>query len=804
MDRRPSGTTANARKPARRESEGLWDWNLASNRIHFSPGWIALAGCHEHEVGSSPDEWFTRVHPDDSQQLQRDIEAARQAPTCDFDLRYRLRHKDGTYRWMSSRGLVVRDDSDEAIRLTGAQTDVTVETVTDTLTGLPNRLLLLDRLSQSIARTRRHSSFHFALVLIELGRPAGPSHTTRPSTDPLLNGAARRLETCLRLPEAGAGQRQNDLVARVEGDRFAVLLDGLTDLTHAKVVADGILALMLTPFAITGREIRLSPAIGIALSATGYSAAEDALRDAETAMHRARVLGGSHCEVFDSEVLKSAQSALQLESELELALQRNELELFYQPIVSIASHRIVGFEALVRWRHSVLGLISPLDFIPVAERTGLIVPLGQWILQEACAQLRTWQTNLPLSDDLWVSVNLSAVQLKEPDIGEQVEDALRRSDLQPRSLVLELTEGAAMEDPVAVTTLLMRLRATGVRVSIDDFGTGYSSLAYLRQFPIDALKIDQSFVRGIANDKDTAAIVAGIVAMAKELGLSVVAEGVENEAQMAVLRSLHCGSAQGYLFAEPLNVARAEEFLRAGPSIDVARRDRPVNTSSWPTSRLGLQHLYALTRPRVGGRELVMAGAVLAMLASTGAAKMFYGKARSAGQPDPAVVQLSTSADAPQAEEIDDTFVSNSPAAEPEQPRIPPATAPASQNDAAVNARPAPAAAVPAAAAPAVKAGVTSKSPASFDVVHLHKLGRCRGRLVVSGEGVEFVTDKQERSDAFTLKHGDFVQSADKDTLTIRSADKTYRFTLAAAPATDSGGHTPEEVIEAITRSRGK
>ena len=273
-------------------------------------------------------------------------------------------------------------------------------------------------------------------------------------------------------------------------------------------------------------------------------------------LHRAQVLGGSHCEVFDTAILKSEQAELQLEGDFEAALQRREFELFYQPIVSLASNEVLGFEALVRWRHPVLGMIPPVDFIPIAERTGFIVPLGNWILREACLRLSAWQTELPLSKNVSVSVNLSSVQWSDPALVDQIGEALRDSGLEPRRLVLELTEGVAMANPTAVTTLLMRLRAMGVRISIDDFGTGYSSLAYLRQFPIDTLKIDRSFVRGMVTNKDTAEIVAGVIGLSQQLGLHVVAEGIEHEDQCAQLRALNCDAGQGDLFAKPLDVEK--------------------------------------------------------------------------------------------------------------------------------------------------------------------------------------------------------------------------------------------------------
>jgi diguanylate cyclase (GGDEF)-like protein len=791
MDRHPSGARTGARKSARRDHEGLWDWNLVSNRIHFSPGWIALVGCQDHEVGSTPEEWLDRVHPDDSEQLLRDIEATRADGSSDFDLRYRLRHKDGTYRWMCSRGLVIRNDDGDATRLTGTQADITVETVTDRLTGLPNRLLLLDRLTQSIARARRHPTFQFALMLVELGRPSGQAQRSQPAADPLLSGAARRLETCLRMPDAMSDLRLNDLVARVDGDQFAVLLDGLSGLNHAKDVAERILAEMLAPFSVGSQEVQLAPSIGIALSATRYTTPDEAMRDAETALHRARMLGGSHCAVFDADALKAEESALHLEGELELALQRGEFELVYQPIVSLVSNAVVGFEALVRWRHSELGVISPLDFIPIAERTGMIVPLGQWILQEACLQLKVWQAGVPAARDVWMSVNLSGAQLGDGTLAEQVEQALRNADLEARSLVLELTEGVAMDNPVAVTTLLMRLRAMGVRISIDDFGTGYSSLAYLRQFPVDSLKIDQSFVRSIANDKDTAAIVTSIVAMAKELGLSVVAEGVEKEAQLAMLRSLHCESVQGYLFAEPLDAKSAEGFLRYGPAVPVASLGLPIGNGD--RGIFSLPRLWsAVGLPEIG-RHLLMAGAVVVVLATAGVGAIVYREYRI----DTGAVPSAEAAPVTRTDPFEIDY----------EALAPPGLA---KNDPPPPLAPAQPGIAPSAPTlwPGLPPAATRRSAGpvartTFEVEHLHRMGKCRGRLIVSVDGLEF-EEQKATGESFILPHGEFVHTVDKGTLTIRTAAKAYRFTTVVKPSREGDDAQLARMADTIIRSRAR
>jgi diguanylate cyclase (GGDEF)-like protein len=757
MDRDRSRARTGNGKGSRSDSEALWDWNLESGRIHFSPRWMAVAGCEDHEIGSAPGDWFQRVHPEDRGQLERDIEAARAGDAATFACQYRLRHKDGNYRWLSCRGTVVRDTSGRAVRLTGADTDVTVAMVTDAVTRLPNRLLLVDRIAQSLERARRYKAFRFALLMIDLGAPTSLGHLSA-RTDTLLTAVARRLETCLRIPETMPTLRNNDLVARLEGHHFAILLDGLKDIGHAKVAADRILTELLNPLTIGGREVRLTASIGIALSATGYTTADEVLGDAETALHRARVLGGSHCEVFDTAILESEQTELQLEGDLEGALQRGEFELFYQPIVSLASNEILGFESLVRWRHPVLGMIAPLDFLPIAERTGFIVPLGTWILHEACLQLADWRRNLPLSNDLWMSVNVANAQWSDPLLIDHIQQALRDSGIEPTRLVLEVTEGIAIANPTAVTTLLMQLRAIGVRVSVDDFGTGYSSLAYLRQFPIDTLKIDRSFVRGMVTNKDTAEIVAGMMNLSRQLGLAVVAEGVEHEDQCAHLRSLNCHAGQGTLFAAPLDVESATEVLKTGL---VPRPERQHGqTSVAALKAIDVGWLFAGGRRRATARVALLAGTAVTLLSLAGVVDSVEW---AFGGPSMPAETVQT----PPAPPKPPVAIRQSSTAVPEMPPPPPLR-------------------------PAAAARTTS-----LQVVHLHRLGSCRGRLELSRQGVAFVSEQDDEADAFTLGFTEFLHALSDDTLTLKSATKTYRFKAAdGAPA------RLRELADRISRAR--
>jgi len=780
VKKRASGT--------RLDSEALWEWNLASNRIHFSPRWIALVGGDEHDVANTPDEWLSRVHPEERPDVLRHIEAARAEQAEDVDFRHRLRHKDGRYRWTACRVSAVRDSSGAAVRLTGAHTDITVETVTDKLTALPNRVLLVDRLAHSIERAQKYPGFHYALLLLDLG-----GH----SSAPLLTAAARRLETSLRIANINPTLRSNDLVARVEADQFAVLLDGLKAVSHAKVVADRLLTEILAPFTINGREVFLSASVGVAVSATGYAQAEDVLRDADTALHRARVLGGSHCEVFDTAILQSHQAELQLEGDLKEALERREFRLLYQPIVSMTSNQIVGFEALVRWQHPVLGVISPVDFIPIAERTELIVPLGEWILREACTRVKAWQDTPSFPKDLWISVNLSGVQLKDPALVQRVGAALNDSGLQARSLVLELTESMAMENPTGVKSLLMQLRSTGVRISIDDFGTGYSSLAHLRQFPVDALKLDRSFVRGIESRHDSAAIVGTLTEMAVQLGLHVVAEGIENEKQLALLRSLRCHAAQGFLFAKPLDHIKATEILSIGLAPRTARtRTKPaLRLASMPQWGRGSARQLGWAAAAVAGLFAVVglfAGRLLssprAPLEPIAAADLQPPPTTIAPSPNqppattPAVVVVppapvaavnapkplpliaeSTTRERSRARAVADVPVQKSldPIA-----LTPPRPAPASETPVVETTRP-DAASVPTSAV---------ASFVSIRVMHYHRVGHCVGQLVASRDGMTFVPESKASRDGFEFKYNEFVHVLEDETLTIKSSTRTYRF----------------------------
>jgi diguanylate cyclase (GGDEF)-like protein len=423
----------------------------------------------------------------------------------------------------------------------------------DALTGLPNRSLFTDHLRVALRRAHQNEKYLFAVVFLDLDRFKNINDSLgHPCGDELLKLVARRLEMCIR---------QTDMVARFGGDEFAILLDAIQDASDVVRVAEKVQHVISAPFKLASHETITTASIGVALSASGYIEAEDIIRDADTAMYRAKDRGKARCEIFDTAMHTRAVTLLRLESDLRRALEKDELCVYYQPIVSLTSGELHGFEALVRWRHPERGIVSPSDFIPLAEETGLILPIGLRVLRDACLQLRKWQQSSLSNRDLIMSVNLSGKQLEQPDLIQRIEEVLDESQINPWHLKLEITETVVMENPELAAVTLAKLRSLGVRLSIDDFGTGYSSLSYLNRFPVDTLKIDRSFVTTMNAADENLQIVKTIVTLAGNLGMQVVAEGVETEEQLQQLRSLKCQYGQGYLFSTPLDVVDADLFI---------------------------------------------------------------------------------------------------------------------------------------------------------------------------------------------------------------------------------------------------
>lgn len=423
----------------------------------------------------------------------------------------------------------------------------------DSLTDLPNRGLFSDYLKLAIERSKRQYDYLFAVLFLDLDRFKYINDSLGHSCgDQLIVELARRLQSCLR---------QVDTVARFGGDEFAILLDGIKDPNDAIRVAEKIQQELMKPFELGGHEAFTSASIGIALSSAGYDQPDFILRDADTAMYRAKDAGKACYELFDLEMHSRAVIRMRLESDLRRALERKEFCVYYQPIMSVQTGRLSGFEALVRWQHPERGLVPPSQFIPITEETGLIVPLGSWILEEACKQMQEWHAQHPANRALTMNVNLSSKQLIQSGLVQEVKQILKKTGLPARNLKLEITESVVMENAELATNMLKQLSDLNVHLCIDDFGTGYSSLSYLHRFPVDTLKIDRSFVNRIEEKDENVEIVRTIATLARNLGMEVVAEGVESEDQLACLKALNCEYAQGYLFSRPLIREAATAFI---------------------------------------------------------------------------------------------------------------------------------------------------------------------------------------------------------------------------------------------------
>ena len=541
-------------------NDGLWDWDLRENRVFFSARWKAMLGFAAHELGDEPDAWFDRVHPDDREQLMGDLASHLEGRTQFLESEHRVRHVDGRYCWMLVRGAAVRDASGKAYRLAGSQTDITTrkeseekllhDALHDALTGLPNRSLFMDRLGQAMAFQQRRADHRFAVLFLDIDRFKNINESLgHMQGDQLLVAVGKRLSRCIR---------PGDTVARLGGDEFSVLVEDYADADEPLRIADRIHEALAAAHDLEGTEVFATASIGVAMGDGHYVRPEELLRDADIAMYRAKDLGRGRHAVFQPSMHAHARAQLQLETDLRRALERGELRLQYQPVVSLATGQISGCEALVKWAHPARGLIPPGDFIPAAEETGLIVPLGKWALQQACRDARAWNDR---GHKVSVSVNLSGKQLVQPELLEHVRHALDASALDARRLRLEVTESVVMENAGPAALLLTQLKALGVHILLDDFGTGYSSLSYLHNFRFDTLKIDRSFVSRLESGGKHAEIVRTIVSLARALSMDIVAEGVENVAQVTALQLLQCDYAQGYLFSRPLETSAFTALL---------------------------------------------------------------------------------------------------------------------------------------------------------------------------------------------------------------------------------------------------
>lgn len=554
-------------------------------RLYNSPSYQTVLGYSAEELNSSS---LAQIHPDDCQRVMEAAEKARITGRGER-LEYRICHKNGSWRILESTASAVRNVKGETTRLVIVNRDITErkraeETLAhnalhDHLTNLPNRALFIDRVQHALALANRHRDYKFAVLFIDvdefkvlndsLGHAAG---------DRILVEMAKRLTTSLRggdmisRPNAARtadAPEADNTVARLGGDEFTVLLDEIHDPSDAIRVAQRIQGRWTSPFIIDGQEVVTTASVGIALSTTSCAAADDLLRDAEIAMYRAKQAGKARCELFDPGMHAAAVKRLRLETDLRKALQLREFRVYYQPIISLQSGRMVGVEALTRWPRPS-GMVMPADFIPVADETGLILPMNRLLMEEALEQLRLWHAEFPFETPLYLSVNVSPKEFAQPELAADIALILQHARMDPSVLQLEITETVTMADGERASMVLSELKTLGVRISIDDFGTGYSSLSRLQGLPVDSLKIDRAFISQMGTNPGSREIVRIIVMLAHNLGLRVVAEGTETAEQVDQVTQLTCEMAQGYFFSRPVEPKAISELLRRERNLQTA------------------------------------------------------------------------------------------------------------------------------------------------------------------------------------------------------------------------------------------
>jgi diguanylate cyclase (GGDEF)-like protein/PAS domain S-box-containing protein len=547
----------------RAANDGIWDWDLSTDRVYYSPRWRALLGLDSWDEHSEPSLWFARVHPDDLRGLRLAIEAHLSRRTSLLQCKHRVRHEDGSWRWMLARGIAVDDDKGQPTRMAGSLSDITVsrwaehrlrhDALHDSLTGLPNRAMFLERLERAMIRSKSEPETSCVVLFLDMDRFKLVNDTfSHAIGDQLLIALADRISQEMRPP---------DTVARLAGDEFTILLQDVPpDEAEARAVD---VALRLhhaldEEFVIDGHHLYVNGSTGIALARDAASAA-DLMRNADIAMYEAKYRSSAPYAIFDSSMHRRIADRLEREHDLRLVVEKGMLEVHYQPLVHLETGAISGFEALARWPRELPG-VMPSEFIPVAEETGLIYQLGRHVLATAVADLAEWRRRGAVGPHFRVAVNVSNRQLDEPGFADEVLRAVALAGLPGNALHLEITEGTLMREPERMARIASELCSTGIGLDLDDFGTGYSSLAALNRFPLSILKIDRSFVAAMSANGD--AIVRSTIAMAHALGFQVTAEGIEDVDQLTELRQLGCEYGQGYLFAHAVPADAVEDLLR--------------------------------------------------------------------------------------------------------------------------------------------------------------------------------------------------------------------------------------------------
>jgi diguanylate cyclase (GGDEF)-like protein/PAS domain S-box-containing protein len=549
--------------------------DVKGRRLYNSPAYKRILGYTQAQLGET--SAFEQIHPDDRFKV---LEAAREARETGVGkrLEYRIKHKDGSWRVLESVASTIRDGKGAVTKLVIVNRDISdrkraeqqleYNLFHDPLTGLPNRRSFLDRLQSSFTRSRRDSGRPYTLLLANLDHFKVFNETMGTvAGDHILAEIGRRLVQHLRQDATIARRESAEVVLdavlfRLGGDEFTMLLEAVGDPSDAMRVARSIQSAVAEPFQVEGREVRVSVSIGIALSTAAHERPEDVLKDADVAMRRAKALGGSRCEVFDEAMHTRAVGRLRLEADLRTAMTQHQFRVYYQPVVQLDTRRIMSFEALLRWDHPVQGLISPYRFIEAAEDTGILVSIGHWLILQACRQLRDSEADQVPGQAMNITVNVSARQFADARLVNDIQDALQQTGIDPSRLQLEMTETVAAADPKLTVTVLSHLKHLGIGVILDDFGTGITSLRGLRQFPVDALKIDRSLIREMQTDRASADIVELIIALAHKMNLHAIAQGIETSRQLDRLLELGCEYGQGYYFSQPMEAKAAQQFLR--------------------------------------------------------------------------------------------------------------------------------------------------------------------------------------------------------------------------------------------------
>ncbi len=562
-----SASTERFEAAAKGANDGIWDWDLQNNTIYYSPRWFVMLGYPEDSAFDRPGFWLDRVHPCDRRMVDQAVNAHLSGKTRHLDVEYRIADRGNQIRWVLTRGIAIRHNG-QVTRMAGSQTDITETKVIDRVTRLPNRLTFVDRLEQTPPGT---DGAAIAVLVLELERHKALASTHgRDLADDIARAAAVRIDARLRRGVRSLAVGDSHLLASIGDGIFAILLTGVRSKQSVEDLAQVLINDVRAPYSVADQRIASNMFVGMTYQARPADTPEEALDEAEAALDLARSSGGDRYRLYEKTVRSQLRKRRTVENDLWRILTDRanphiadeQFELFFQPIVKIEDGGIRGCEALIRWNHPDFGRLQPLDFIPLAEQCGAIVPLGQWVIRAACRQFIAWQSAGLTSPQ--IAINVSRRQLQETDFPDSVQQIFNEVGAPPDALKIEVTESLAMQDLDFTVTTLSRLRSTGIEIAMDDFGTGYSSLSYLAQLPIDTVKIDRAFIDGVTEHKSNRALVEAILGIARSLGLTVIAEGVETKLQFDYLNAAGCDEAQGFLISPPLPVKEFTELLVEG------------------------------------------------------------------------------------------------------------------------------------------------------------------------------------------------------------------------------------------------